>query len=157
MHMHNNVHAHVHVHVHAHVHVHVSVVHVHVVMGWSWVSLTLNPPVSPLRTPSTGGCATTKEATRQLAFWVPTVCAYGLRRLVGGGRRRLCRRRGLRLRRHLRSPQAAAAAAGTVDARRATGSSSAEYLRQLSMSQRSNGVFINDPKGLFILRWCTVR
>ena len=53
-----------------------SVVHVHVVMGWSWVSLTLNPPVSPLRTPSTGGCATTKEATRQLAFWVPTVCAY---------------------------------------------------------------------------------
>ena len=31
--------------------------------------------------------------------------------------------------------------------------SSAEYLRQLSMSQRSNGVFINDPKGLFILRW----
>ena len=25
--------------------------------------------------------------------------------------------------------------------------------RQLSMSQRSNGVFINDPKGLFILRW----
>ena len=37
--------------------------------------------------------------------------------------------------------------------KRATGSSSAEYLRQLSMSQRSNGVFINDPKGLFILRW----
>ena len=46
-----------------------------------------------------------------------------------------------------------AVADGTVDARRATGSSSAEYLRQLSMSQRSNGVFINDPKGLFILRW----
>ena len=45
-----------------------------------------------------------------------------------------------------------AVADGTVDARRATGSSSAEYLRQLSMSQRSNGVFINDPKGLFILR-----
>ena len=63
-------------------------------------------------------------------------------------RRRLCHRRRLRLRRHLRSPQAAAAAAGTVDARRATGS---------SMSQRSNGAFINDPKGLFILRWCTVR
>ena len=41
----------------------------------------------------------------------------------------------------------------TVDVRRATGSSSAEYLRQLSMSQCSNGVFINDPKGLFILRW----
>ena len=98
--MHNNVHA----HVHAHVHVSVVHVHVHVVMGWSWVSLTLNPPVSPLRTPSTGGCATTKESTRQLAFWVPTVCAYGLRRLGGGGRRRLCRRRGLRLRRHLRSP-----------------------------------------------------
>ena len=46
-----------------------------------------------------------------------------------------------------------AVADSTVDARRATGSSSAEYLRQLSMSQRSNGVFINDPKGLFILRW----
>ena len=46
-----------------------------------------------------------------------------------------------------------AVADGTVDARRATGSSSAEYLRQLSMNQRSNGVFINDPKGLFILRW----
>ena len=46
-----------------------------------------------------------------------------------------------------------AVADGTVDARRATGSSSAEYLRQLSMSQRSNGVFINDAKGLFILRW----
>ena len=46
-----------------------------------------------------------------------------------------------------------AVADGTVDARRATGSSSAQYLRQLSMSQRSNGVFINDPKGLFILRW----
>ena len=26
-------------------------------------------------------------------------------------------------------------------------------LRQLLMSQRSNGVFINDPKGPFILRW----
>ena len=36
---------------------------------------------------------------------------------------------------------------------RHSGSSSAECLRQLSMSQRSNGVFINDPKGLFILRW----
>ena len=49
--------------------------------------------------------------------------------------------------------QVAVSPDGTVDARRATGSSSAEYLRQLSMSQRSNGVFINDPKGLFILRW----
>ena len=55
------------------------------------------------------------------------------------------------------APQAAAAGGGTVDARRNTGSSSAEYLRQLSMSQRSNGVFINDPKGLFILRWYRVR
>ena len=42
---------------------------------------------------------------------------------------------------------------GAVRAHRSTGSSSAEYLRQLLMSQRSNGVFINDPKGLFILRW----
>ena len=53
----------------------------------------------------------------------------------------------------LPSTRQVAVADGTVDARRATGSSSAEYLHQLSMSQRSNGVFINDPKGLFILRW----
>ena len=53
----------------------------------------------------------------------------------------------------IRNIEQVAVADGTVDARRATGSSSAEYLRQLSMNQRSNGVFINDPKGLFILRW----
>ena len=69
-------------------------------------------------------------------------------------------RRLLRVHRQVGEPRAEVRLAGgvaqhvgAVRADRATGSSSAEYLRQLSMSQRSNGVFINDPKGLFILRW----
>ena len=72
----------------------------------------------------------------------------------------LGQRRLLRFHRQVGEPRAEVRLAGSVAqhvravrADRATGSSSAEYLRQLSMSQRSNGVFINDPKGLFILRW----
>ena len=51
----------------------------------------------------------------------------------------------------------AAAGGGTVDARRNTGSSSAEYLRQLSMSQRSNGVFISTTPRASLFSGGTVR
>ena len=46
-----------------------------------------------------------------------------------------------------------AAASGTVDARRALSGTGAEYLRSLEKNYRKDGVWIDDPKGLFIFRW----
>ena len=75
-----------------------SVVHSH--GRWAW-SFSLNPPSPPAPLSvcgplsSTGGCAT-------LQMKLPARPSGALQY---GGRRRLCRRRGLRLRRHLRSPR----------------------------------------------------
>jgi hypothetical protein len=46
-----------------------------------------------------------------------------------------------------------AVASGTVDARRALSGTGAEYLRSLDKNYRKDGVWIDDPKGLFIFRW----
>ena len=46
-----------------------------------------------------------------------------------------------------------AVASGTVDARRALSGTGDEYLRLLEKNYRRDGVWINDPKGLFIFRW----
>ena len=46
-----------------------------------------------------------------------------------------------------------AVASGTVDSRRALSGTGAEYLRSLEKAYRKDGVWINDPKGLFIFRW----
>lgn len=41
----------------------------------------------------------------------------------------------------------------TVDERRALGSTGKEYLRRLDKDYKREGVYINDSKGLFVLRW----
>ena len=46
-----------------------------------------------------------------------------------------------------------AVARGTVDERRALGGTAASYLLGLDKDYKPNGVFIDDPKGMFILRW----
>ena len=46
-----------------------------------------------------------------------------------------------------------AVASGTVDSRRALSGTGAEYLRSLEKNYRKDGVWIDDPKGLFIFRW----
>ena len=46
-----------------------------------------------------------------------------------------------------------AVASGTVDARRALSGTGAEYLRTQEKNYRRDGVWIDDPKGLFIFRW----
>ena len=46
-----------------------------------------------------------------------------------------------------------AVARGTVDVRRALGGTAASYLLGLDKDYKPNGVFLDDPKGLFILRW----
>ena len=46
-----------------------------------------------------------------------------------------------------------AIARGPVDERRALGTNSASYLLALEKDYKSSGVYINDGKGLFILRW----
>ena len=46
-----------------------------------------------------------------------------------------------------------AAAKGTVDPRRAMAANSSSYLLGLDKEYKSRGVFLDDPKGLFILRW----
>ena len=46
-----------------------------------------------------------------------------------------------------------AAARGTVDPRRALAGNSSSYLLGLEKDCKPRGVFIDDPKGLFILRW----
>ena len=46
-----------------------------------------------------------------------------------------------------------AVARGTVDERRALGGNAASYLLGLDKDYKPNGVFLDDPKGLFILRW----
>ena len=46
-----------------------------------------------------------------------------------------------------------AVASGAVDSRRALSGTGAEYLRLLEKNYRRDGVWIDDPKGLFIFRW----
>jgi hypothetical protein len=49
--------------------------------------------------------------------------------------------------------EVAVASSSNVDARRALSGTGSEYLRSLEKEYRQKGVFINDPKGLFIFRW----
>ena len=46
-----------------------------------------------------------------------------------------------------------AVASTTVDARRALSQTGSEYLRTTEKNYRKDGVWIDDPKGLFIFRW----
>ena len=46
-----------------------------------------------------------------------------------------------------------AVARGAVDERRALGGTGASYLLGLDKDYKPNGVFLDDPKGMFILRW----
>ena len=46
-----------------------------------------------------------------------------------------------------------AVARGTVDSKKAVGANGGSYLLNLDKDYRATGVFVDDPKGVFILRW----
>ena len=46
-----------------------------------------------------------------------------------------------------------AVARGSVDAKKAVGANGGSYLLGLDKDYRATGVFVNDPKAIFVLRW----